>query len=28
MNHPVFHCTMRSLLEKIDEEGQRIAEYK
>ena len=26
--HPVFHCTMQSLLEKIDEEGQRIAEYK
>jgi len=28
INHPVFHCTMQSLLEKIDEEGQRIAEYK
>jgi len=28
MNHPVFHCTMQSLLEKINEEGQRIAEYK
>ena len=28
ISHPVFHCTMQSLLEKIDEEGQRIAEYK
>ena len=28
INHPVLHCTMQSLLEKIDEEGQRIAEYK
>ena len=28
INHPVFHCTMQSLLEKIDEDGQRIAEYK
>ena len=28
ISHPVFHCTMQSLLEKINEEGQRIAEYK
>jgi 2-amino-4-hydroxy-6-hydroxymethyldihydropteridine diphosphokinase len=26
--HPVFHCTIQSLLEKLEEEGQRIAEYK
>jgi 2-amino-4-hydroxy-6-hydroxymethyldihydropteridine diphosphokinase len=26
--HPVFDCTIQSLLEKLEEEGQRIAEYK
>ncbi len=28
INHPVFHRTMQSLLEDLDETGQRIAEYK
>jgi 2-amino-4-hydroxy-6-hydroxymethyldihydropteridine diphosphokinase len=28
INHPVLHCTMQSLLEKTDKDGQRIAEYK
>ena len=28
INHPVFHRSMQSLLEDLDETGQRIAEYK
>ncbi|MFC1577521.1 2-amino-4-hydroxy-6-hydroxymethyldihydropteridine diphosphokinase [Thermodesulfobacteriota bacterium] len=28
INHPVFHRTVQSLLEDLDEAGQRIAEYK
>jgi 7,8-dihydro-6-hydroxymethylpterin-pyrophosphokinase len=28
INHPVLHRSMQSLLEEIDEKGQRIIEYK
>ena len=28
INHPVLHRTMQSLLEDLDETGQRIAEYQ
>ena len=28
INHPVYHRTVRSLLEDLDNTGQRIAEYK
>ena len=28
INHPVYHRTVESLLEEIDNSGQRIAEYK
>ena len=28
INHPVFHRTIQSLLEDLDETGQRIVEYK
>ncbi|UCD77851.1 MAG: 2-amino-4-hydroxy-6-hydroxymethyldihydropteridine diphosphokinase [Desulfobacterales bacterium] len=28
INHPVFHRTMKSLLEDLDEKGQRLVEYR
>jgi 7,8-dihydro-6-hydroxymethylpterin-pyrophosphokinase len=28
INHPVLHRTMESLLEDLDEKGQRIIEYR